>query len=44
VKLRYASAEKWRDGVVERITNYPDIEQARAAAERLAQERAQADV
>jgi len=39
VKLRYASAEKWRDGLVERITNYPDIDQARAAAERLAESR-----
>jgi hypothetical protein len=31
----------WRDGLIERITDYPesDIDQARAAAERLAEER-----
>jgi ketosteroid isomerase-like protein len=40
VQLRYASVEQWGDGLVERITNYPDIDEARAAAERLVKERA----
>ena len=39
VQFRYASAEAWRDGLVVWITNYADIDEARAAAERLAQER-----
>ena len=30
----------WADGFVERVTVRPDIDNARAAAERLAQERA----
>jgi hypothetical protein len=34
----------WVDGLIERVTAYLDIEEARAAAERLAEERAQADV
>jgi hypothetical protein len=29
----------WADGLIQRLTSYTDIEQARAAAERLAQER-----
>jgi hypothetical protein len=29
----------WRAGLIERVTVYPDIDDARAAAERLAQER-----
>ena len=34
-----ASVATWANGLIERITTYPDIDQARAAAERLAQER-----
>jgi hypothetical protein len=30
---------EWRDGPLVRVTVYPDIDEARAAAERLAQER-----
>jgi hypothetical protein len=40
VELRYASVGIWREGLVERVTYYTDIDQARAAAERLAEERA----
>jgi ketosteroid isomerase-like protein len=39
VELRYASVGIWREGLVERVTYYTDIDQARAAAERLAEER-----
>jgi ketosteroid isomerase-like protein len=39
VHLRYASVGNWVDGLVERSTEYLDIDEARAAAERLAQER-----
>jgi ketosteroid isomerase-like protein len=39
IELRYASVTEWEDGKIARITNYTDIEEARAAAERLAQER-----
>jgi len=40
VRLRYASVLLWTKGLVERQTNYMDIDEARAAAERLAEERA----
>ena len=40
IELRYASVTEWEDGKIARITNYTDIDEARAAAERLAQERA----
>jgi ketosteroid isomerase-like protein len=40
VQLRYASVTVWVEGVIERFTTYTDIDQARAAAKRLAQERA----
>jgi ketosteroid isomerase-like protein len=40
VRLRYAAVTVWRDGLIVRLTNYTDIDQGRAAAERLAQERA----
>jgi len=40
VRFRFASMAIWREGLVEWQTNYTDIEEARAAAERLAQERA----
>ena len=39
VQLRYANVSEWEDGKIKRITNYPEIDEARAAAERLAQER-----
>jgi ketosteroid isomerase-like protein len=39
VRMRYASVNSHERGLFERITNYTDIEEARAAAERLAQER-----
>jgi hypothetical protein len=38
VHLSYAAVTTWADGVVEHVTNYADIDQARAAAERLAEE------
>ena len=40
VQLRYASAGVWANGLLTRLTNHPEIDNARAAAERLAQERA----
>jgi ketosteroid isomerase-like protein len=40
VQLRYAAVTHWRDGLIVRNTTYTDIEEARAAARRLAQERA----
>jgi ketosteroid isomerase-like protein len=39
VALRYGSVASWRNGLIERVTNYSDIDEARAAAEQLAQER-----
>ena len=39
VQLRYASVAEWIDGLIVRNTTYTDIDEARAAAERLAQER-----
>jgi hypothetical protein len=44
IEARYAAVNVWVDGLIESVTNYADIDQARAAAERLAHERAQADV
>ena len=44
LQLQYAGVAIWRDGLIERVTAYPGIDEARAAAERLAQERAQAGV
>ena len=40
LRMRYASVNSQARRVFERITNYTDIGEARAAAERLAQERA----
>jgi ketosteroid isomerase-like protein len=40
VTTRYGSVGVWDDGLLVRVTNYLDIDQARATAERLAQERA----
>jgi ketosteroid isomerase-like protein len=39
VRLRHANVIVWADGVVARDTHYNDIDNARAAAERLAEER-----
>jgi hypothetical protein len=39
VRLRSAFVFVWAEGVVTRVTSSPDIEEARAAAERLAAER-----
>jgi ketosteroid isomerase-like protein len=41
VRGRWALISIWLDGLIKRITNYPysDLDEARAAAERLAQER-----
>jgi hypothetical protein len=40
VQLRYGVVSQWEGDVVMRVTSYPDIDEARAAAERLAEERA----
>jgi limonene-1,2-epoxide hydrolase len=40
VHLRAGTVGVWDDGLLERVTNYPDVGEARAAAERLAEERA----
>jgi ketosteroid isomerase-like protein len=39
VRLRYALVSVWAEGLIERLTNYTDIDEARAAAERLAESR-----
>jgi ketosteroid isomerase-like protein len=39
VTFRYGAVGIWRDGLAERFTIYTDIDQARAAAERIAEER-----
>jgi ketosteroid isomerase-like protein len=39
VELRFASVSVWRNGLIERVATYTDIDEARAAAERLAEER-----
>jgi len=39
VHQRFATVAVWVEGLVERFTTYPDIDAARAAAERLAQDR-----
>jgi ketosteroid isomerase-like protein len=39
VQLRYAGITIWAGGLIERWTTYVDIDEARADAERLAQER-----
>ena len=39
VQLRYATTSIWVDGVIARQTNHSESDEARAAAERLAQER-----
>jgi ketosteroid isomerase-like protein len=39
VELRFASVSIWHNGLIERLASYTDRDQARAAAERLAEER-----
>jgi ketosteroid isomerase-like protein len=39
LNMRYAQVNEWRDGLIARETMYTDLDQARAAAEALAQER-----
>ena len=39
VQLRHAAVDVWVDGVIARVITGPDIDEARAAAERLAGER-----
>jgi ketosteroid isomerase-like protein len=39
VRHRSALVAVWVEGLIERVTNYTDIDEARAAAERLAEER-----
>jgi len=39
VRFRYAAVTVWVEGAVARDTNYTDIDEARAAAERLVEER-----
>ena len=39
VRQRTAGVTVWAGGLIERVTFYLDIDQARAAAERLAEER-----
>jgi ketosteroid isomerase-like protein len=39
VQLRFAGIGIWAEGLMERYTTYTDIDEARAAGERLAQER-----
>ena len=38
-EFHFASVSEWTDGLVARVTPYTDIDEARAVAERLAQER-----
>ena len=39
VEMRFASVNVWRAGMIARVTTFLDIDEARAAAERLAEER-----
>ena len=39
VEVRYAAVSVWEDGLIVQVTNYPDSDEARAAAERLAEKR-----
>jgi ketosteroid isomerase-like protein len=39
VQMRWAAVAVWEDGLIERLHSSTDIDEARAAAERLAQER-----
>jgi hypothetical protein len=39
VEVRYAAVGTWRDGFVDQVIVYTDLDEARAAAERFAEER-----
>jgi ketosteroid isomerase-like protein len=39
LRMRFAGVGEWADGLMQRGTNYLDIDEARAAADRLAEER-----
>ena len=39
VEIRYGSVASWTEAVIERLTAFMDIDEGRAAAERLAEER-----
>jgi hypothetical protein len=39
VQFRHATVSAWAEGLIVRATNYPDIDEGRAAAEHLAAER-----
>ena len=39
IKIRYGVVDVWVDGLIASVTNFLDVDEARAAAERLAQER-----
>jgi ketosteroid isomerase-like protein len=39
VELRYAGVVVWSEGLIQRVTIYTDIDEGRAAAERLVEER-----
>jgi ketosteroid isomerase-like protein len=39
VEMRFASVTEWTDGLIARVTVYPNIDDARAAAQRLAEPR-----
>jgi len=39
LNMRYARVHEWRDGLIARESMYTDLDQARTAAERLAEER-----
>ena len=39
LQVRYGGVTTWAHGLIERATYYADIDEARAAAQRLAQER-----
>jgi ketosteroid isomerase-like protein len=39
VEIRYASVTEWAGGLIVRATSYSDVDEGRAAAERLANER-----
>jgi ketosteroid isomerase-like protein len=39
LRVRFAAVGVWTEGVIERATDYTDIDEARAASERLAEER-----
>jgi ketosteroid isomerase-like protein len=39
LEFRYASVTEWTNGLIEQVTPFADIDEARAVAERLAEER-----